>query len=305
MFRKKPKTQTGRQRILSGDTKQVPQTLAYYAKRATDETNTGRQLDRPKPKDKLKIVHRYWVQRFGLLILIAAVVICVFSLLSLSNSPKVVIVGDTTTLHSTAEYTAAAHKILASSILNSNKLTVDVGGLKRTLQKQFPDLSTITVTLPLVGHRPIIYIGSATPSLLLASSYGNFIVDDSGRVLSESMVTQTISTKNLPHVTDQSGVRPIVGEQIMSSSTVGFITVVNTELLAKQIQPTVMTLPPSSSELDVQLQNKPYFVKFNLQTDTARVQAGTFLATQAHLAGQGITPREYIDVRVEGRAYYK
>ena len=65
-----------------------------------------------------------------------------------------------------------------------------------------------------------------------------------------------------------------------------------------------MTLPPAASELDVKIAGKPYFVKFNLQADDARRQAGTFLATQAQLQRKGITPAQYIDVRVEGRAYY-
>jgi hypothetical protein len=66
-----------------------------------------------------------------------------------------------------------------------------------------------------------------------------------------------------------------------------------------------MTLPPATSELDVRVAGQPYFIKFNLQSGDARQQAGTFLATQSHLQSQNIVPSTYIDVRVDGRSYYK
>ena len=66
-----------------------------------------------------------------------------------------------------------------------------------------------------------------------------------------------------------------------------------------------MVLPVGTSELDVKLTNQPYTVKFNLESGTARQQAGTFLATQAKLQSQNVTPGQYVDVRVGGRAYYK
>jgi hypothetical protein len=66
-----------------------------------------------------------------------------------------------------------------------------------------------------------------------------------------------------------------------------------------------MTLPPAASELDVQIVDQPYFIKFNLENDDPRQQVGTYIATQAYLTSQHITPAHYIDVRVDGRAYYE
>jgi hypothetical protein len=47
-----------------------------------------------------------------------------------------------------------------------------------------------------------------------------------------------------------------------------------------------------------------YFVKFNLHGD-AREEAGSYLAVKDYLASNQKTPGEYVDVRVENRAYYK
>ena len=76
-------------------------------------------------------------------------------------------------------------------------------------------------------------------------------------------------------------------------------------MAAKHITITSMTLPPAADELDVHLTGVNYYIKFNLANDDARQQVGTFLATQAQLKSQGITPGQYIDVRVDGRAYYQ
>ncbi len=308
-LKRKPKTPTGRQRILSQDSDQAPQGMAYYSKRAEVDTNTGRQLDRPKPKTKrnIKLIHNFWIQRFGVLILAVVLVVCIVSLLGLSSNPKIVVVGDApiAPLHSLAVYGSTAHSILAGSIWNGNKITVDSASVTSGLKKHYPELTSVSVTLPLIGHRPIIYIESAAPSLMLASPYGNFVVDSNGHVLSQDNAEQTATQLSLPHVTDQSGLRPIVGQQVMTATTVSFINTVNTEFIAKRFQPSVMVLPSASSELDVHLVGQPYFIKFNLETGDARQQSGTFLATQAHLSSQGVTPAQYIDVRVEGRAYYK
>jgi hypothetical protein len=65
-----------------------------------------------------------------------------------------------------------------------------------------------------------------------------------------------------------------------------------------------MVLPVQTNELDVNLAGQSYFVKFDLQENDPRQQAGTFLATIASLKSQNITPTKYVDVRVDGRAYY-
>jgi len=80
------------------------------------------------------------------------------------------------------------------------------------------------------------------------------------------------------------------------------------QLRAQNVSIKAMTLPAASSELDVYIGGTSYFVKFNLQDindSAANIQSGTFLALKKHLAEQNKTPSQYIDVRLEGRAYYR
>jgi hypothetical protein len=106
-------------------------------------------------------------------------------------------------------------------------------------------------------------------------------------------------------VTDKSGFRVEPEKQALSSADVGFIRTVKAQLAARHVGISSMDLPAGTSELDVHINGDPYFVKFNLESGTARQQSGTFLATRAELKRRHSVPAQYIDVRVDGRAYYK
>ena len=64
-------------------------------------------------------------------------------------------------------------------------------------------------------------------------------------------------------------------------------------------------MPAAENELDMYLTGQSYYVKFNLADSSPLQEVGTFLAVRQNLQQQGITPSQYIDVRVDGRAYYK
>jgi hypothetical protein len=270
-----------------------------------DQTaNTGRQMNRPAPSR-----HRTsWLNRFGLWLLLIVCLVSAFSVLSLSASARVRPLNSGNSaayIHAQADYEQAANAYLRSSIWNRNKITVNATGLKQALQHQFPELSNVGITLPLIGHRPIVYIEAAQPALVLAGSNGSYIVDSNGRVLLRSADMPSLSSRHLITVTDQSGLTLRVGHQALTTADVSFIQTVAAELAARHVSVSGATLPPSARELDISIAGQPYVVKFNLQDQTARQQAGTFLATQAELAKKNIVPAAYIDVRVGGRAYYK
>ncbi|MDB5170633.1 MAG: hypothetical protein JWO35_327 [Candidatus Saccharibacteria bacterium] len=310
LFRKSAAVPTRRQRLQADDSLKKSASFSYHARRSDIELNVGRQEQR-EPSSRLKDSGRFgnfWLNRFGAVILLIALVISAVNVLSLSNSVKIMpLANDASTplLHDTATYEAAAQKILEGSVLNRNKLTLDSAKLSRDLKKQFPELSTTSVTVPLLAHRPIVYIQTARPALVLAASNGSFVLSNTGRALVPSTQLPTLSSLDLPLVGDQSGISVAVGKQILTSENVNFIEVIAAQLAAKNIPTAAMTLPAAASQLDVQLTGKPYFIKFNLQSNSARQQVGTFLATKAQLEKQNIAPGKYIDVRVDGRAYYQ
>lgn len=252
---------------------------------------------------------RFWLQRVLLLLVLGAVVASVTNILSLSADAKIMTLGTTgnrSLLRPVETYQSAADQDLSASLWNRNKITIDTGQLSRQLTAQFPELKAVSITIPLLAHRPLIYIQPAQPALVLVTKNGSaFVIDTSGKVLLDHVPATKLSQLNLPTIQDQSGLRINLNSQALPADNVRFIQGIVLQLTAKQFKVSGMVLPSASSELDVNLANQPYFVKFNLQSNDPRGQAGTFLATINLLNQQHVTPAHYVDVRVSGRAYYQ
>jgi DNA-binding protein len=225
-------------------------------------------------------------------------------------NPKVLQVTDAhasgPALRSKDEYQRGAYAILGKSILSRTKLTIDTKAFTEQFIRQYPEVAEATVSLPLVSRRPVVSIVTAQPVLLLSASPSRqvFVMDARGKAIMEARDLQSSARDKLTLVNDESGVEVDTGTTVLSPDEVSFITGVLAQLRAKQLVVSAVTLPPIAHELHIRLQGQPYYIKFNIQGDP-RLAAGTFLAAKAKLEQGSITPAEYIDVRVEERAYYK
>ena len=199
----------------------------------------------------------------------------------------------------------AAADILKSSLLNRNKITLSTSELSSRMANQFPELSSVRTSLPVLTHRVTLYATSAEPVMILANQSGSYALDVSGVALLTGAQLSSLSSLNLPLITDESNVPVKIRRQALTSNNVGFILTVLAQLKAKKIAVSSVSLPAGASEVDVHLEGQPYFVKFNLQSNSSRQQVGTFLAVYNRLNDQSIQPGQYVDVRVDGRAYYK
>lgn len=308
LFRRKERS-TGRQRLGQGENPiRLGKKFSYRSRRSDIEINVGRDVQRELVK---KEPHNrfYWLQRLGLIILLTAVVASIVNVLTLSTHPKVQSLNSdqaNTFLRDLSEYETSAQKILAGSFWNRNKITVDSKQISRNLISEFPELDGASMNVPLLAHRPIIYLQPAEPVLIVSAKNGAFVVADNGKALLRSSKIDDFKKYNLPTLTDQSGIVLRVGRQALTTSNVRFIQTIITQLANKQYKVTSMDLPAASSELDVHLADQTYIVKFNLQNEAkARQQAGTFLSTIAYLKKQNTPPTKYVDVRVDGRVYYQ
>ncbi len=302
MFGRNPSRRARRRVATSVQTEERTSPPVYRA-----PENTGRSRPGQAEAASKATVWSQVARRFGALVLTIAIIVSVISVLSVAPNAKIQTLTSSKTstalLRSRAEYQAAADKLLASSILNRNKITINAGHISRQMTDKFPELTSASVTIPLIGHRPTIYVQPAEASLVVAANSGAFVVDQNGRALMPSANLPT--AQKLPQVVDQSGLAVRTGHQVLAPSDVTFVQIVLAELAAKHIGVSSMVLPPASRELDVYIAGQPYFVKFNLENNNARQQAGTYLATIAQLGRGHVTPAHYIDVRVDGRAYYQ
>lgn len=279
----------------------VSSTYTYRSSRSDDTLRPDKSQD----DQKLSAGTHSLLRRIGLTTLAIILLAIAFSLISLSTKPRVMSIDSSVVLDQTdaAKYQAAASKILSSSIWNRNKITVDTSNVSYKLTHEFPELSAVSVTVSLASRQPVVYVELVKPALALGSSNGTYALDSNGRAMFKVTNSNELDA-DVPTVTDQSGLKVSIGEQSLPSTDIGFIQTVVQQLSAKNFKVSSLTLPASTSELDVRLVGQPYYIKFNLANNDPKQQAGTFLAVIAQLQSQSITPK-YIDVRVDGRAYYQ
>jgi len=300
---------TGRRKLQSESIAPSPPPAYAYRARRSVESREAPPLSEPARAAGAasRSVASGWLQRFGLIVLLIAAAASVINVLSLSKDANVVLVngqGSQKLLRPLATYQQAADRQLAGSIWNRNKITIDTAAVSRSLLQQFPELSSVSVTVPLLAHRPLVYVQPAQPTLLLIEGNGSFVIGSNGKALLAA-TGAAAEQAGLPVVDDQNGLNVRLNHQALSANSITFITTVIGELAAKQFAVSGMTLPPGGAELDAHLAGQPYFIKFNLESTNAKGEAGTFLATITQLRRQNVTPSQYVDVRVDGRAYYK
>jgi hypothetical protein len=309
--KQEPVTPPGRRRPARNSG--APAAFSYYSRRSETVTPKERRRSFQTPdvlsRKQLTNTARFASQRFGLVIVFLAVLVALGNTLRLSDHAKIDSLNEPAAsylLHDQQTYEAAASRYLAASTWNGNKLTINTDAVADKMRHDFPELTSVSIALPLVGHRPVVYIRAAAPRLILATKSGqSFVVDENGKALVAAARVPDLDALKLPVISDDSGLALSEGATVLSSSSVSFIGDIVAQLAASSVSFQRLTLPTAASELNVYPKDAPYFIKFNLQSGTAVQQSGTYLATIAKLREQGITPAQYVDVRVDGRAYYK
>lgn len=275
--------------------------FSYYSSRSGGDVERGR-YEPPK-------THRRGLERLKHLpttLALIALVGCVFYASILNNHPRVMIAASSTgkpLQRPSKVYEDYISKQLDSSVLNKSKLTFDSNSVTEGLQKQFPEVANAIVTIPLIGHRPVVHIAVSSPAFILGSTSGAYYISTDGKPLVRvNDVANPLS--NMITVTDETNLPVTIGKQILPTDTVTFITGVIKQLQATKTPIQSVTLPLEANELQVRIVGQPYAVRYNTLGDP-RIETGTFLAVKKRLEGSGDIPKEYIDVRVEERAYYK
>jgi cell division septal protein FtsQ len=296
----------------------VQPVFSYHARSARTEPSSARKTsrllwvnassDKQQEAGRRPSSPRNWPRRALVVsgaVLGAALVV---SSVLISRDPLVIPLADTSgrqaLLRSQEAYQEAANAIFSSSLANTTKITVDTAKVSAAMKKQFPELKEVSVTLPLFGRRPIVYLQPSEPALVFKTRGEMFILDDNGQAVADATRAAGVKKLALPVVQDQSGLSLAAGQRALPRDSVAFITEVTAQLRAKKLVITDLVLPQGASELDVRVKGAKYIAKFNLRGD-ARAEAGAFLAVRQYLARHKKTPESYVDLRVDNRAYYK
>ena len=311
MFRKKKPQPDAprRQRPQPDQSRRNTAVFSYYTARSRRDDNAGRgsgaQQPQQSPRGKRKrLTPRRLVH---LLVLVAVLGLAMHSTL-VTPEPDIVAVGEREQqafLQDDQVYEQAAATLIAASLRNRNKLTFDTAQVSSQMQEHYPELAEVSVSLPLFGQQPTVYIQAFTPKLIMEGHGGTFVLDREGRAFLPGSQVPKLDRFALPVVRDESGMQLEAKRIVLPEQETFFITEVNRQLAAADVEIAGMTLPEDSSELEVQIQDAPYVVRFNLHGGDAREGSGRYLAAREYLQDHGETPESYVDVRVDNRVYYQ
>lgn len=279
------------------------QSYSYYTAHRNDPSAQGNATpsssrlrstaEPPKQRWYAKKSVRFWA------VLVIGAIILV-ELTFLSSNGTVTVINSSGNLDGgvdTAAYEATFDGLLASNVLNHNKLTIDANGITTEMQRAHPELESVTVITPLIGIRPSVYVRVSEPVFVLKQDASSYLLSAAGYIIAKKAVD------SLPVVIDETGESVQVAKQLLPSAHVTFMHTVWYQLTEQGIKVDALVLPQGKAfEVDVRLKDQPYYLKFNTTEDATR-QSGAAVAVIQQLGS--VTPKEYIDVRVPGRAYYR
>lgn len=277
---------------------------SYHSQRSERIDKLNRQPEEVD-KNKQKRQKRKVFQHIPALILIILMLVVATYLSTLDGNVKIIIKDDkNTALRDSLVYQEAVTKFSNSSIVNRSKILFDNQGLIEHLKKQFPEISAVTVTMPLFARSPEIKIQTTRPSFILTSGQEAYLVGSNGVALINIRDIKDVSNLGLRTVNDESGISITSGKSAMPQEQALFIATVVEQLEKQGMIVDLLTIPNSPYDVHIKIKELNYFVKFNI-LEAPKQQVGSFIALKNKLDAEKITPKEYIDVRVGERVFYK
>ena len=237
------------------------------------------------------------IWKFSPYILVGGVIFYVVFISSLFQISKTDVQGPNNTL--SQSLSKEVNNYLNSRLLAKNWLFLNQQDLKGYLQKTFTGQETITVSKKFPNHLSVI-TDEQKPGLVWKTGSRSYILSTSGRVIAEQQKTDNSA---LPQVIDSTNLPVEVGSRVAARDFVNFITKVQDFMKSNKLSIEKIYVLDTTSEVYVKTQNG-YDIKFSTnQNPDAATRA--LKATLDLLAQQNKKPASYIDLRVEGRAFYK
>ena len=221
---------------------------------------------------------------------------------TLSSSPVVVLADGQSPYNSLTEYRKGIAGEFTGSILNKSKLTISSTKVEKDIMERFPELDSVRVILPIIGRKPVVTIHARQPVLQYKSQNKILVIDSSGMAVCEVSSLEESARNSLIYVEDLTNVDHNVGDKIMTKEAVAFIDTMKQQLLSKGLNIDKVISPVVANQLDIYIKGSGYYVKTDYTGD-ARLQSGTYLAIREKFGAN--KPNEYVDVRVEEKAFYR
>lgn len=251
----------------------------------------------PRSGNRIKRIRKVVV---GIIMVILLVLI-----ISLDRQPTINI--DSQLYRNPAAYADGVSKAL-NGVNSLSKVTINRASVTANIKSRFPEVDQVKINMSIYSRKAKVSLKIAPPAFVLSGAPGTFgekvryIIAANGKIVGLTENYPKVK-KDLPNLTNQSSYQIKLGDLVLGQGTSGFILTIYSQCLKNNIPIASFTLAKNSQEIDLRTKDKSYFVKFSLAGDAA-TQVGQFLAARSQLARSG-EPGQYLDVRVDGRIYYK
>ncbi len=184
--------------------------------------------------------------------------------------------------------------ILKSSFLGDNALFINTTELGRELKARNYQIDQVMVDRSLLGGLRI-RLREQQATLQWRSGSSVFVLSGNGVAYAE---LKNLDSK-LPLVEDSTNLPVKIGQKIVPSSFVKFATNLKPQLQAVGLAAKSVSVSETTTEVSV-VTNKGFTIKLDT-TRSLESQMGDYQAVVA----KKLVPKEYIDLRIAGRVFYK
>jgi cell division protein FtsQ len=233
---------------------------------------------------------------FRLIVPVVVLLLVVIGIAQLTALKTVRIQGNHTL--TTAHLTRLTRQGISHQLLGGNLLLLDTGSLGGYLQQAEPGIKQVTIHRQL-PHTLDVVVVERQPTLNWKTGGMVYLLDATAAVIGPTDSTYA----HLPTVTDSSNLPVKVGDKVAPPSFVTFCAAIARQLPVTGYTIQEMTVPESTNEVDVQTTGG-LLLKFDT-TRPAGEEIADLKAVQAELKAANQTPKSYIDLRIEDKAYYE
>lgn len=179
-----------------------------------------------------------------------------------------------------------------------NLVLINTAGLQKSLLASQPQLASASISRHW-PHQIAIKVTERKPNLIWRTGGKDYLLSQDGIIVGEASQIR----RKLPVVEDTTNLPVKLGAQVVPGSFVNFCLDLISVLPKQGLQVKAMQIPATIGEVDV-VTNQNYLIKFDT-TRTVGDEVGDLVKVLNLLKSQNKQPSQYIDLRINGSAYYK
>lgn len=247
----------------------------------------------PRPKLQLPVIEIAWIRLAAYALVAIALIVGIGKLTAIKN----VQVAGTKSIDP-AHIVRLSQSDLSRQWFGGSLLLVNTSALANSLEQAEPAVKQAQVQRHWF-HTVTVKVTERQPSLNWKTGSTVYLLDADATVIGPTQGPY----QKLPTVTDSSNLPVKVGDRVAPTTFIAFCRDLASQLPAAGYDIADMTVPTTTSEVNVRT-TKGIVLKFDTTRPTGD-EVADLQAVQSELTKAKKAPTQYIDLRIEHKAYYK